>query len=103
MVGQAFSLPGQTKPSAPPQILKRTFQTVRDQGARILGVTRQVLNNLVNGKSGVSPEMAWRLAKAFGSTPETWLRLRMNCDLAGIRRRSDKITVGPRIERHQAR
>ena len=43
-------------------------------GARILGVSRQALNNIVNGKSGISPEMAIRLTKAFGSTAETWLR-----------------------------
>jgi antitoxin HigA-1 len=61
--------------------------------AKALGVTRQALNNLVNGKSGVSPEMAIRLAKAFGSTPETWLRLQMNYDLARIRRAEDRIDV----------
>ena len=43
--------------------------------ADILGVTRQALNNLVNGKSGISPEMAIRLDKAFGGGAETWLRL----------------------------
>jgi len=43
------------------------------EGAKVLGVTRQALNNLVNGKSGISPEMAIRLSKAFGSSPETWL------------------------------
>jgi len=37
--------------------------------AKILGVTRQALNNVVNGKSGINPEMAIRLSKAFGSTP----------------------------------
>ena len=36
------------------------------EAAEILGVTRQTLNNLVNGKSGISPEMAVRLSKAFG-------------------------------------
>ena len=36
----------------------------------MLGVTRQALNNVVNGKSGISPEMAIRLSKAFGSTAE---------------------------------
>jgi addiction module HigA family antidote len=36
------------------------------QGAKILGVTRQTLNNLVNGKAAISPEMAIRLDKAFG-------------------------------------
>src|ERR1035437_11125474 len=44
-------------------------------GAKVLGVTRQTLNNALNGKSGIGPEMAIRLTKAFGSTPETWLRM----------------------------
>jgi addiction module HigA family antidote len=43
------------------------------EGAKVLDVTRQTLNNLVNGKSGISPEMAFRLSKAFGSSPEVWL------------------------------
>ena len=60
-------------------------------GARVLGVTRQTLNNLVNGKSGISPEMAVRLAKAFGSNEETWLRMQLNYDLAQVRR--DRIAV----------
>jgi addiction module HigA family antidote len=40
-------------------------------GAEVLGVTRQTLNNVINGKSGISSQMAIRLSKAFGSTPET--------------------------------
>ena len=55
------------------------------QAAAGLGVTRQTLNNLVNGKSGISPEMAVRLGKAFGSSPEFWLRLQLQYDLAQIR------------------
>jgi plasmid maintenance system antidote protein VapI len=47
-----------------------------------LGVTRQTLNNLVNGKSGISADMAIRLDKAFGGGAETWLRLQMAYDLA---------------------
>jgi addiction module HigA family antidote len=39
------------------------------EGAKVLGVTCQALNNLVNGKVGISPEMAVRLSKAFGATP----------------------------------
>lgn len=54
------------------------------EAARILGVTRQALNNLVNEKAGVSPEMAIRLAKAFGSTADTWLRMQVAYDLAQI-------------------
>jgi len=59
--------------------------------AKALGVTRQAFNNLVNGKAGISPEMAVRLSKAFGASPELWLRLQVNYDLAQVRR--DKIAV----------
>jgi addiction module HigA family antidote len=62
-------------------------------GAKALGVTRQALNNLVNGKSGVSPEMAVRLSKAFGGSPTVWLRMQMDYDLAQIARTAGKINV----------
>jgi addiction module HigA family antidote len=45
--------------------------------AKGLGVTRKALSELVNGHSGVSPEVAIRLSKAFGSSPETWLRMQL--------------------------
>ena len=61
--------------------------------ARVLGVTRQALNNLVNGKAGISPEMAIRLSKAFGSTAETWLRMQVAYDLAVARKQESKIKV----------
>lgn len=50
--------------------------------ARALGVSRQALNNLVNLKAGISPEMAIRRSKAFGSSPEVWLGLQIDYDLA---------------------
>jgi antitoxin HigA-1 len=62
-------------------------------GAKVLGVTRQALNNVVNGKSGVSPEMAIRLSKAFGSTAETWLRMQIAYDLAEARKNESQIKV----------
>lgn len=62
-------------------------------GAKVLGVTRQTLTKVVNGRSGISPEMALRLAKAFGSTPETWLRMQLAYDLAQARRDESKIRV----------
>ena len=62
-------------------------------GAKVLGVTRQALNNIVNGKAGISPEMAIRLTKAFGSTPETWLAMQSAYDLAEARKHEDKIKV----------
>lgn len=63
------------------------------EGAKVLGVTRQALNNVVNGKNGISPEMAIRLAKAFGSTAETWLQMQVNYDLAQARKSESRIKV----------
>jgi len=57
--------------------------------AKALGVTRQALNNLVNGKAGISPEMAIRLSKVFGSSPEVWLGVQMDYDLARAERAAD--------------
>ena len=62
-------------------------------GSKVLGVSRQALNNIVNGKSGISPEMAIRLSKAFGSTPETWLRMQLAYDLAAARKNESHIKV----------
>jgi antitoxin HigA-1 len=63
------------------------------EAARILGVTRQTLNNVVNEKSGISPEMAIRLSKAFGSSPETWVRMQAAFDLAVALRDEKSILV----------
>ena len=63
------------------------------KGATVLGVTRQALNNLVNGKSGISPEMAVRLSKAFGGSAAVWLKMQMDYDLAQVEKRADKIKV----------
>lgn len=62
-------------------------------GAEVLCVSRQALNNLVNGKSGISPEMAIRLSKAFGSTPDTWLRMQLAYDLAEALKNESRIKV----------
>jgi len=63
------------------------------EGAKVLGVTRQTLNNVISGKSGISPEMAIRLSKAFGSTAETWVRMQAAYDLAQARKDESKIKV----------
>ncbi len=63
------------------------------EGAKVLDVTRQTLTKIINGKSGISPEMAIRLSKAFGSTPETWLRMQLAYNLAQARRDENKIKV----------
>jgi addiction module HigA family antidote len=63
------------------------------EGAKALGVTRQALNNLVNGKSGISPEMAVRLSKAFGGSPAVWLKMQMEYDLAQVTKSAGRIKV----------
>lgn len=59
------------------------------EAAKGLGVTRQALSDVVNGKAAISVDMAIRLSKAFGSSPETWLGLQMAYDLWQARGRLD--------------
>jgi len=63
------------------------------EAAAHLGVKRQTLNNIVNGKAGISPEMSIRLSKAFGSRPEVWLGLQMQYDLAEAEKYAHRIKV----------
>ncbi|MYF94063.1 MAG: HigA family addiction module antidote protein [Holophagales bacterium] len=68
------------------------------RAAQGLGVTRQALSDVVNGHAGISTEMAVRLSKAFGSSPETWLGMQMAYDLWQVRERAEQI----RVERFDA-
>lgn len=63
------------------------------EGASRLGVRRQTLSNLINEKASISIEMAYRLSKAFGSTPETWLGMQLAFDLARSRDLEHKINI----------
>jgi addiction module HigA family antidote len=63
------------------------------EAAKGLGVTRQQLYNVINGKSAITPEMAVRLEKALGGTADLWLRMQVNYDLAEVRRRDRTIKV----------
>ena len=69
--------------------------------AKHLRVTRQTFNNLVNERAGVSPEMAIRLSKAFGSTPEVWLGLQLDYDLAHAAKSAARLKIS-RIESQDA-
>ncbi len=60
--------------------------------AEALGVTRTTLSELVNGRRGISPEMALRLEKVFGSTAQAWLVQQAHYDLAQINERNLKLT-----------
>lgn len=62
-------------------------------GAKVLKVTRQALNNLVNERSGISPDMAIRLSKAFGGSPDVWLAMQTAYDLAQAEQNANLIDV----------
>ncbi|MDB5507491.1 MAG: transcriptional regulator [Devosia sp.] len=55
------------------------------EAANGLGITRQQLNNILAGRSAITPETALRLEKAIGSTADHWLRLQAAYDLARLR------------------
>jgi len=61
------------------------------EAAQKLGVSRFTLSELVNGKRGISPEMAVRLSKAFGASAESWLAQQAQYDLAQVN--MDRIKV----------
>ena len=61
--------------------------------ARRLGVSRKQLSAILNGRAGISPEMAVRLEKVFGSNARTWLSLQSSYDLAQVLTRVDEIIV----------
>jgi addiction module HigA family antidote len=58
------------------------------EAAAALGVSRLTLSKIINGKSGISADMAIRLAQVFGSTPDTWLRMQLSYDLAQAEQRN---------------
>ena len=88
---------GMHNPPHPGGILKRQclepLGLTVTRAAQGLGVTRQALSELINERGGVSVEMAIRLAKAFGSTPETWLGMQMAYDLWQAKDRAQDISV----------
>ena len=56
--------------------------------ARHLGITRQALSALLNGRAGVSADMALRLSQALGTSAEMWLSMQVTCDLWAAERKS---------------
>jgi addiction module HigA family antidote len=82
-------LPKKRIPTHPGEILSEEFlaplRLTQVKLAAHVGVPVQRINGLVRGKRGVSPETAWMLADAFGTTPEFWLNLQTNYDLVRAR------------------
>ena len=63
------------------------------RAAEALGVSRKTLSAILNGRAGISPEMALRLSKAFGTSPESWLNQQMHYDLSVTERQIGKLNV----------
>jgi antitoxin HigA-1 len=87
------------KPSHPgdfirTEILDELGLTV-SKAAEVLEVRRATLSDLVNGKAGVSPEMALRIEKAFGVSMDTLLKMQTWFDTYTMREQADQITVKP--------
>jgi antitoxin HigA-1 len=61
--------------------------------AKHLGVSRKALSELLNGRVGVSPEMAVRLSIAFDTTSESWLTMQMEFDLWRVEKKRPKLKV----------
>jgi antitoxin HigA-1 len=61
------------------------------QAARILGVSRQTLDKIINARSSITPDMAIKFEKIFGSSAEVWLKMQLAYDLAQARVREGDI------------
>ncbi len=85
-------------PPHPGEILKEDVLKAEGikvtEAARQLGVSRVTLSRLLNGKTGVSVEMALRLSQWLETTPEVWLRMQEACDLWQAKK-SKRLAVSP--------
>lgn len=93
-------------PSHPGEIIRTlclepTGITVTD-AAKALGVSRKHFSDLVNCKTGVSPEMAIRIAKVFGGSSRVWYMAQASYDLAQATEKVDDIVVSPLLQPNNA-
>lgn len=93
-------------PPHPGEVLKglylKPLALTITEAAQALGTTRYNLSKIINGQTGISPDMALRLSEAFGTTPELWLNMQQSYDLWQVKQknRTHKVRV---LYRHQER
>ena len=79
-------LPENRIPTHPGEVLREEFliplEITQVTLAKHLGIPVQRVNEIVRGKRGITPDTAWLLAQAFGTTPEFWMNLQVAYDLA---------------------
>ena len=82
-------IPDNRIPTHPGEVLREEFLIPMEMSQTALaartGMSLQRINELINGKRGVTPETAWQLAGAFGTSPEFWMNLQTAHDLAETR------------------
>jgi addiction module HigA family antidote len=82
-------LPKNRTPTHPGEVLREEFLdplgVTQSAFAEHIGVPLQRVNEIVRGKRGVTPETAWLLAGALGTTPQFWLNLQVAHDLVATR------------------
>lgn len=85
------------KPPHPGEILRELclepLELTITDAASALGVSRKTLSAILNGRAGISPEMALRLSIAFDTTPESWLNQQAQYDLWVARQECANIKV----------
>ena len=80
-------------PAHPGEVLKEFYLPTGlavGEAAKRLGVSRQALSAILNGRAGISVEMAMRLSKALGTSPDLWLGMQMQYDLWQAKRNPPK-------------
>lgn len=92
-------------PAHPGELIRETIEGLREEMghkftiaeiAEGLGTTRKTLSAIINGKQSITPEMAIRLGAGFpNTTPEFWLKVQENYDLAKARKKIDVSLVRP--------
>jgi addiction module HigA family antidote len=79
-------------PAHPGEILRELYLVPLDvsitQAAKALGVTRKHVSAIVNGRAPITPDMALRLAAAFGTEPELWVNMQAQYDLWTVSRKA---------------
>ena len=100
-------LPANRIPTHPGEILMEEFLKplgiTQVELAKHLGVSLQRLNEICRGKRGVTPDTAWRLAQAFGTTPELWINLQTAHDLVRGKPKEKIRRIRPRKRPRAAR
>ena len=84
-------------PPHPGEVLRelclKPLEVTVTQAAEALGVSRKTLSSILNGRAGISPEMAVRLSLAFGTTAESWMNQQVQYDLWHAERSRKKLRV----------